>query len=103
MSRSEGAWENCTEQATPSRPKRAAPLREQRYRADLSTVSGATTPETVDKGRDSTGRDDRAARAPGRAVLRAPGSLSPRKLTLKDATCGRVLRTALRAALDREL
>jgi hypothetical protein len=48
-------------------------------------------------------RDDRAARAPGRAVLRAPGSLSPRKLTLKDATCGRVLRTALRAALDREL
>ena len=37
------------------------------------------------------------------AVLHAPGSLSPRKLTLKGATCGRVLRTALRAALDREL
>jgi hypothetical protein len=48
--------------------------------------------------------DDRAARAPGRAVLHAPRSLSPRKLTLKGATCGRVLRTAaLRTALDREL
>jgi len=45
----------------------------------------------------------RAARAAGRAVLHAPGSLSPGKLTLKGATCGRVLRTTLRAALDREL
>jgi len=45
----------------------------------------------------------RTTRAAGRAVLHAPGSLSPRKLTLKDATFGRVLRTALRAALDREL
>ncbi len=45
----------------------------------------------------------RAARAPGRAVLHASGILSPGKLTPKGAPCGRVLRTALRAALDREL
>ena len=48
---------------------------------------------------DDTGR----APAMGGAVLYAPGILSPRKLTLKGATCGRVLRTALRTALDREL
>ena len=45
----------------------------------------------------------RAEQASAEAVLHAPGSLSPGKLTLKGASSGRVLRTALRAALDREL
>ena len=45
----------------------------------------------------------RAGEHQARAVLHAPGILSPGKPTLKGAPCGRVLRTALRAALDREL
>ena len=45
----------------------------------------------------------RAARTRAGAVLHAPGILSPGKLTLKGAPCGRVLRTALRTALDRDL
>jgi hypothetical protein len=39
----------------------------------------------------------------GRAVLHAPGTLSPRKITVKCARSARVLWMALRATLDSDL